>query len=193
VPVPVRLTDWVLPATPPLSSVATSVALRLPVADGLKVTLIEQLAFAASVLPQVVLDSAKSEALVPENPRVAMFKVAFPVSLKATVRGALVVVTGWLPKAKLLGERLATAAALAPVPVRLTICGLSLALSVMVSAALRFPGPVGVNVTLIVQPAPAATELPQVVVSGKSPALPPVTAKLVMLKAEFPLFVRVSD
>jgi hypothetical protein len=49
-----------------------------------------------------------------------------------------------------------------------------------------------VNVTLIVQLPPAATELPQVVVSGKSPGLAPVTTKLVMPKAEFPLFVRVS-
>jgi hypothetical protein len=63
----------------------------------------------------------------------------------------------------------------------------------MVNAALRLPEAVGVNVTLTVQLPPAASELPQVVVSGKSPALPPVTTKLVMLNAEFPLFVRVSD
>ena len=191
-PVPVKLTFCVLPATLPLSSVTTSVALRLPAAAGVKVTPIEQLAPAASVLTQAVVDTAKSVALVPENPIPAMFKVAFPVLFKMTARGALVVVTGWLPKARLLGERPATAAALAPVPVRLMICGLSLALSVMVNAALRLPAAVGVNVTLTVQLPPAATELPQVVVSGKSPALPPVTAKLVMPKAEFPLFVRVS-
>ena len=85
VPVPVKLTFCVLPATPPLSSVTTSVALRLPAADGLKVTLIVQLALAASELPQVVADRVKSEALAPVSPRLAMFKVAFPVLLKATV------------------------------------------------------------------------------------------------------------
>jgi len=43
-----------------------------------------------------------------------------------------------------------------PVPVRETDCGLSLALSVMVTAAERFPVAVGVNVKLMVQFKPAA-------------------------------------
>jgi hypothetical protein len=50
-----------------------------------------------------------------------------------------------------------------------------------------------VKVTSIAQLLPAATELPQVsAVSAKSLALVPVIATLVMLKAAFPLFVRVS-
>jgi hypothetical protein len=77
-------------------------------------------------------------------------------------------------------------------PVRLIICGLPLALSVIVREAVRVPAELGVNVTLIVQLPPAATELPQVVVSGKSPGLAPVTTKPLMPKAEFPMFVRVS-
>jgi hypothetical protein len=80
-----------------------------------------------------------------------------------------------------------------PVPVRVTICGLPTALSVMVIAALRFPVAAGVKLTLIVQLAPAATELPQVVVSGKSPGSAPVTAMLAMLKVRLPLLVRVTD
>lgn len=49
-------------------------------------------------------------------------------------------------------------------PVRLTVCGLPVALSVMVTEAVRLPGAVGVNVTLTVQLLPANTELPQVLV-----------------------------
>ena len=41
--------------------------------------------------------------------------------------------TAWLAKVRLVGERLATAAV--PVPVRLTVCGLPVALSVRVTAA----------------------------------------------------------
>lgn len=52
-------------------------------------------------------------------------------------------------------------AGLLPVPVRLTVCGLPVALSAMVTAAVRAPGAPGVKVTLIAQLLFAATELPQ--------------------------------
>jgi len=48
-----------------------------------------------------------------------------------------------------------------PVPDNATFCGLPAALSVMLTAALRVPMAVGLKVTLIVQLAPAANELPQ--------------------------------
>ena len=89
-----------------------------------------------------------------------MLKAALPVLLRVTVCAVLVTSTAWLPKARLVGERLATAAV--PVPERLTICGLPLALSVMLTEAVRLPLAAGLNVTLIVQLAPAATELPHV-------------------------------
>ena len=63
--------------------------------------------------------------------------------------------TAWLPKVRLVGERLAAGAV--PVPERLTLCGLPVALSVRVTAAVRVPAAVGLKVTLIVQLAPAAT------------------------------------
>jgi len=47
-------------------------------------------------------------------------------------------------------------------PLSVTFCGLPLALSVMLSAAVRVPDAVGLKVTLTVQLAPAANELPQV-------------------------------
>ena len=81
--------------------------------------------------------------------------------------------TGSFPKVRLEGEILATAPVLPPVPERLTVCGLPVALSVRVTAAVRVPVAVGVKVTLIVQLAPAATELPQVLVWAKSPGLVP--------------------
>ena len=54
-----------------------------------------------------------------------------------------------------------TGGATTTVPVRLTVWGLPVALSVRVTAALRTPLAVGVKVTLIVQLAPAATLAPQ--------------------------------
>jgi len=79
-----------------------------------------------------------------------------------------------------------------PVPERLTDWGLPVALSLMARAAERLPAAAGVKVTLMLQEAPAATELPQLLVSPKSPALTPKTAMLVTLKAELPELVRVT-
>jgi hypothetical protein len=62
----------------------------------------------------------------------------------------------------------------------------------MFKDAVRVPEPVGVNVTVIVQLPPAATELPQVLVAEKSPAFVPVTPILVMVKAMFPVLFRVK-
>ena len=98
-----------------------------------------------------------------------MLKAALPVLLRVAVCGVLVIPKDWLPKARLVGERPSTGAVpvvavSVPVPERLTFCGLPLALSVMLTEAVRLPLPEGVNVTLIVQWAPAATELLQVLV-----------------------------
>src|SRR2546425_6707724 len=82
--------------------------------------------------------------------------------------------------------------AASPVPVRLAACGLPLALSVMSRAAVRVPLAVGVNVTLIVHWAPAATEVPQLLVCPKSPLLVPVTATLLMLSVAVPVLERVT-
>jgi hypothetical protein len=91
-----------------------------------------------------------------------MLKVPLPVLLSLTVYAVLRVPTGWLPKARLVGERLTKA--VVPVPKKLTVCGLPLALSVMLTEAVRLPLAEGVKVTLMVQLALAATELPQVLV-----------------------------
>ncbi len=79
------------------------------------------------------------------------------------------------------------------VPVRLTECGLPEALSETVTAALRMPFAVAVNVTLTEQLAPGATLAPQVLVCAKSLLLVPVVAMLVMVSAASPAFERVKD
>ena len=62
----------------------------------------------------------------------------------------------------------------------------------MLSVAVRVPLAVGSKVTLIVQLAPAANELPHVWVWAKSPTLGPVIAMPVMLKLVVPTLVRVT-
>jgi hypothetical protein len=79
-----------------------------------------------------------------------------------------------------------------PVPVRPTVCGLPAALSVRVTAALPVPVAVGVNVTLMLQFAPAATLVPQLFDWLKSPLLAPVTAMLLIVKVALPVFVSVT-
>src|SRR6266852_6532832 len=99
-----------------------------------------------------------------------MLNEAVPLLLRVTACAPLLVPTSWLAKVRLVGERL-TAGALeaVPVPVRLTICGLSLALSLMVMLPVRVPAAVGVKVTLMLQLPPAATALPQVLLWRSSP------------------------
>jgi hypothetical protein len=92
-------------------------------------------------------------------------RVALPLFVRVTVCAALVVPTVWLAKVRLVGEKVATGPELVvPVPVRLTVCGLPLALSVIVMVAVLVPDAVGAKVTLIVQLAPADTLEPQVLV-----------------------------
>ena len=154
VPVPERLTVCGLPRA--LSMMLTE-ALKLPLADGLNVALIVQWAPAASDLPQV-LPCAKLARLVPLTTMMAILNVAVPVLLRVTVCALLVVFTDWMPKARLVDERLA-----AGVPLLKTVadCGLTVALSVRVTAAARVPLAAGVRATLVVQLVRAATLVPQ--------------------------------
>jgi hypothetical protein len=59
-------------------------AVRLPLAEGVNVTLIVQLPPAVTELPQLLL-CAKSLAFVPVNPRLAMVNVALPLLVRVTV------------------------------------------------------------------------------------------------------------
>src|SRR5437764_9329605 len=97
---------------------------------------------------------------------------------------------------RLIGLRLTTGAgALVPLPLRATVCGLPLALSVMLTLALRVPVAVGVKVTLMVQEALAARVLGlmgQVLVWAKSALLVPLKPILLMVRAALPLLVNVT-
>jgi hypothetical protein len=190
VPVPVRVTDCWLPATLLLLSVMVKEAVRLAAAEGVNVTENVQLPPAGSELQQVVV-SAKSPGLAPVNAMLLMDKAAFPVLLSVTVWAALVVPRLWLLKARLVGVTLPTGAL--PVPVKLTVCGLLTALSVMLIEAVRLPMAAGLNVTLIVQLPFTATELPHELVTVKSPGFVPMVLILVMVKLETPVLVRVTD
>src|SRR5215469_2961388 len=91
----------------------------------------------------------------------------------ASVTGceALLVPTTWSAKVRSVFE---SETAKVPVPLSEMACGLPGALSLIERLALRPLTPVGLNVTLIVQVAPGATEPLQVLVSAKSPGLAPV-------------------
>jgi len=87
-----------------------------------------------------------------------MLKLVVPTLVSITVFAALVVPMATVPILRLVGESFAVV----PIPLRVTFCGLPAALSVTLSAAVRVPDAVGLNVTLMLQLAPAASELPQV-------------------------------
>jgi hypothetical protein len=171
-------------------SVITNEAVRLPERVGAKVTLIVHVLFAVSELPHGVV-SAKSPGLGPEKVTLLILRAEFPVLPTVTVWATLVVPLGVVLKVRLAGVTVAMGPL--PMPVTVTVCGLVVALSVMVKVAVRVPGAVGVNVTLIVQAPPAATELPQEFVPAKSLGLAPVKAIVLIARAAFPVLFRVTD
>ena len=88
--------------------------------------------------------------------------VAVPLLVSVAGCAELVVFSVWLLKLRLVGDSVtAGAPATAPVPVTLTVWGLPGALSVIVTIPVRVPVAVGMKVTLILQLALAAKELPQ--------------------------------
>jgi hypothetical protein len=87
-----------------------------------------------------------------------MLKVVVPTLVRLTVSTAEAVPTTMVSKLKLVGDNLAAV----PPPVNGTVCGLPTALSVTLRVAVRVPLAVGLNVTVMVQLALAANELPHV-------------------------------
>ena len=96
-------------------SVTAKVALREPVAVGVKVTLMVQVPLAAKVegLRGQLLVCPKSPGLVPVKPMLVMVSAA-PLGFESvTAWAALVAPTFWFPKVSEVGERLGGAT---PVP-----------------------------------------------------------------------------
>src|SRR5213082_2545082 len=156
-PVPVRVTSWGLPLA---LSVILSVPVLAPTAVGVNVTLIVQLAPAASALPQLLVWSKSPLIAI-----AAIFSVALPALLSVTVSGALVLPTSCLAKLRLASDRVASGPLKNAVPVRLTFCGLPGELSVRVIAPILVPAALGANLTLIVQSPPTARLLGHVSVT----------------------------
>ena len=75
-----------------------------------------------------------------------------------------------------------------PLPLSVIVCGLLVALSVIVTTPVKVPVDVGLNVTEIVHFLPAKTVLPQVLVCAKGP----VVVMLVMFSVAVPVLVRVA-
>lgn len=100
--------------------------------------------------------------------------------VKATGCGTLDVPICTLPKFSEVGKRLGS---VVPVPFKLTVCGLPSALSSTVTVPVCGPIAFGEKVTLIVQVEPAATPLPQLSTSTKSPlsSMPAMCTGLVSL------------
>jgi len=115
----------------------------------------------AEIVPQVFV-SVKSPLLVPVSVALVTVNEALPVFVTRITLTALDVPTIVSAKVTLGGVNEIPEAI--PVPVRGTVCGLLLALSVTVSVPGITPVVPGVKLTLMLQLAPLATEVPQLLV-----------------------------
>lgn len=101
-----------------------------------------------------------------------------------------------VPKLRLVGLALTVPVLEPPVPVpeTATCCGLLASLSVKVRVAARVPAAVGLKSMPMVQVEEAARLMPQLFwLIAKSAALVPANLMLLMLTAELPVLVRVTD
>ena len=168
----------------PVALSATEIeALRLPAETGLKVTVMVQVAPTASEEPHL-FDCPKLLALAPVTEMPVMVSAAVPGLDSVMGRVDAGVPTRVLGKASGLG--LSTACGWVPVPVTAADCGEPVALSATEIAAVRLPADPGVNVTVMVQVALAASEVPQLLLSPKLLALVPATEMLVIVSAAVP-------
>ena len=75
----------------------------------------------------------------------------FPLLVRMTVWELLVKLRGWSANARTAGETVAPRSTVTPLPDRLIVCGLPVAVSVRVVAPERAPAAVGENTTAMVQ------------------------------------------
>jgi hypothetical protein len=123
---------------------------RVPDWVGLNVTAIVHFNPAPTLGLQALLDTAKSPLAVTDD----TLKDDERWLVRVTSFAALVVPTVWVANVSLVGERLMDTE---PVPLRLTVCGLPVALSVNVNVPVSAPVLVGENATPTWHFAPAAT------------------------------------
>ena len=101
VPLPLTGITWGLPHA--LSTTLIE-AFRFPNAEGLKVSVTEQLAPVPRLAPQVFDVTWKSAAFVPLSVTLLMVRATCPTFVSVSDIAALVVFTSWLGKARLVGE-----------------------------------------------------------------------------------------
>ncbi len=194
VPVPESASE----ALPLLALLAkVRVALRLPVAAGVKPSTSVQLAPAATgeavlqVPPRV-----KSPAPVPLRASPVKFSAAVPLLVTVTNWVAPAVPTACDPKLRLVAliDKVGTGTAF-PVPLSATVVGEFAALWITLRTALRRPAAAGVKVTTIVHELLGATLLPAAHVppaaSANSPGLAPERPRLLTTSAAVPVLLSV--
>jgi len=146
-----------------------STAARDPGAVGLKVTVIVQALLPPSAEPQLLV-WLKSPGSAPLKLKLVMpMEAVLPLVTVACIVADVPELT--IPKVNTVGE---IVSALIPVPVRGTVCGLPVALSLTLMLAVRAPRAVGTKVMLMVQLASFASDVPQVVDLLKSAVSLPV-------------------
>jgi hypothetical protein len=180
-PVPVRVTVWGLEGSP---SVIERVAVREPVAAGVKVTLTVQLAPPARLDPQVFV-CPNSVGSVPLKVKAVTGMAAVPPFVTVTVLAVLGVPTTVELNVMDLGELVRAAVS---VPVSVAVVGVITALSAIEMDAVRLPLPCGVNVTVMVQVPLIAMSPLQLFVCVKSDGFVPVTVIEEILRSAVPVF-----
>ncbi len=163
------------------------VPLIVPEAVGLKKTPIAQLIPGLTLLVQA-LSTPKSPGLAAT---LEMVTAVSPVLVKVTVVGRPEVPTNWPGNVTPIGDNLTTGPKI-PVPLRLTVWGLSGALSVIVIAPAIVPVVLGVNTTLMMQLAATATVpvLGQFVPGAREKL--PLTTRLEIFRVAEPVFFSVT-
>jgi hypothetical protein len=184
-PVPVRVTTCGLPGA---LSMKLTVACRAPAAAGVKVTAMEQDAFAAIAAPMQLLEGkAKSPGLLPPTRMVEIFSGAVPELVTITLIGELVVPSASVERFTAVGLKVipGTGAGAPPEPASSTDCGLPGPLSITFSCASRTPAAAGVNTTEMKHELAGASTVgaPQLSVSLNSLLLAPVMARPFTLSA----------
>ena len=190
-PVPVSATVCGVPVA---LSATDRLAFNVPVAAGLNSTETVQLAPAARVEPQVVADFRKELALVPVIVSEVRVTEPVPVFFTVTVCAAVVDSSVVEAKVRLVGEsETVKVGAAVPVPVRVMVCGVPVALSAIDRLALSVPVAAGLNSTETVQLAPAArVELQVVADLRKELTLVPAIVSEVRVTEPVPVFLIVT-
>ena len=148
-----------------------------------------QLAPATRLVPQL-LANTNWFALVPVTAMLLIVNVVVPELVMVTDCEALEAPTVVEPNAMLVADRVTGTT---PVPLKAMVCGDPVALSVIVTAAVIAPAAVGWKCPWMVQFAPTARLVPQVLAKTNWFALVPVIAMLLIVNNALPELVMVTD